>query len=450
MILRIFALLSRPSRQGLAAIALPAIAFACVTALLAIVLGGAQTFWAPDAAGQAANSDDYVAGFYQACAVIALVLLMVPLVSLGAAAARLSARRRDDRLAALRLLGASARTTAGLAILEAAILAVMGAVAGALIALAASPLVGLIHFRGEALGTAAVILPLWASAAIVAAVALIATVSAAAGLRRVIVSPLGVALKQRPARVPWLPALIALVGIALSGALMSNLGSLGDASVIIAAVGIALTVTLFAIDVIGAWFVGVLARRRARRAQRPDQLLAARAVLESPRAAWRQVSGVAMSSFMAVFAGSGVALLGVMENTEQLSGAEVYMVADIRTGLIITVVGTFIMVACAVGVNQAAQILDRRDIYRSLDVLGTPLETQDRARRGATMLPLLLASLGSAAIAAMLLFPVVGGALILAPLSLAVILSSLALGIGIVVLALLVTRPMLRSAARAA
>ena len=44
---------------------------------------------------------------YQALAVIALVLLVVPLVSLGGAAARLSARRRDDRLATLRLLGAT-------------------------------------------------------------------------------------------------------------------------------------------------------------------------------------------------------------------------------------------------------------------------------------------------------------------------------------------------------
>lgn len=438
MILRVFSLLGRPSRQGLATVALPAIAFACVTALLAIVLGGAQSFW-----GYA----DEMAAFYQGCAVIALVLLTVPLVSLGAAAARLSARRRDDRLATLRLLGANAGTTAALAILEAASVAFVGAVVGALGALAASPLVGLIHFRGRALGTAAVVLPSWAYLAIVAGVALIATASATASLRRVIISPLGVALKQSAPRIPWLPAVIAIVAVMLSSALMGNLGGLGGAAAIIAGVGVALTVTLFAIDVIGAWFVGILARRRARRAQRPDQLLAARSVLESPRAAWRQVSGVAMASFMAVFAGSGVALLGAMESSDQLSGSEAYLVGDIRTGLIVTIIGTFIMVACAVGVSQAAQILDRRDILRSLDVIGTPIEVQDRARRGATMLPLLLASLGSAAIAAFVIFPLVGGALIFAPLSLGVILATLAAGIGIVVLALAATRPLLRAAA---
>lgn len=439
-VLRIFALLSRPSRQGLGALALPAIAFACVTALLSLVLGGAQTFW-----GYA----DEMAGFYQACAVIALVLLGVPLVSLGAAAARLSARRRDDRLAALRLLGASGATASALAVLEAAIVALLGAVAGALLALAASPLVGLLGFRGEPLGAAAVLLPAWATIGVVLAVALIATVSAAASLRRVIISPLGVALKQQASKSPWLAALIAVAGIVIAGLVMGNLGSFGGLVAIITALGIALTIALLAIDAIGAWVLGALARRRARTARSPEQLLGARAILESPRAAWRQVSGVAMSSFVAVFAGSGIAMMGVMESGAPLTGPEAFLVPDVRTGIIVTVIGTFVMVACTVGVNQAAQILDRRDIARSLGIMGAPFETQDRARRQAAVRPLLLASLGSAALAALLLFPVVGGALILAPLSLAVVLSSVALGVGLVIAALAMTRPLLRQVAAA-
>jgi hypothetical protein len=446
MILRVFALLNRSAllarngRRGLSSLLLPAIAFACVAALLALVLGGAQTFW---------GYTDDLAGFYQGCAVIALVLLTVPLVSLGAAAARLSTRRRDDRLAALRLLGASGSATATLAVLEAAIVALEGAALGALLAFAAGPLVGLIPFRGEPLGTAGVILPAWEYAAIVAGIALIATISAALSLRRVIISPLGVALKQSPPRVPWLPALIAVAGILLAAFVMGNLGAFGGVVAIIAAVGIALTITLFAIDVIGTWLVGALARGRAKRAQTPERLLAARAILESPRTAWRQVSGVAMSSSMAVLAGSGVAMLGAIEGSGE-SFPEDYLVGDIRTGIIITVVGTFLMVACAVGVNQAAQILDRRDISHSLDIMGASFETQDRARREAAMRPLLLATLGPAALAALLLLPVIGGALIFAPLSLAVILATLALGVGIVVAALYVTRPLLRQAVRTA
>ena len=54
---------------------------------------------------------------------------------------------------------------------------------------------------------------------------------------------------------------------------------------------------------------------------------------------------------------------------------------DIRTGILITVVGSFLMVACSVGVNQAAGILDRGELYRSLDMLGMPVATMDAARR---------------------------------------------------------------------
>jgi hypothetical protein len=440
MILRVFALLARPARQGASALVLPAIAFACVTVLLALVLGGAQSFW---------GWSDELAGLYQGCAVVALVLLTVPLVSLGAAAARLSTRRRDDRLAALRLLGASGPATAALALFEAAVIALAGSVAGAILALAASPLVGLIRFRGEPLGLAGVVLPWWAYPAIVVGVTLVATVSAAASLRRVVISPLGVALKQSAPRIPWAPALIAVTGIVLASFVIGNLSALGGLVAVLAGLGIALVITLFAIDVIGTWLVGVLARSRAKRAQDPERLLGARAVLESPRAAWRQVSGVAMASFMAVFAGSGVALLGTVEGAE-LEGLEAYLVGDIRTGIIITVIGTFVMVACAVGVSQAAQILDRRDIARSLDIMGTPFEVQDRARRGAAVQPLLLATLGPAILAAVLMMPLIGGALILAPVSLAVILSTLVAGVGVMLAALRLTRPLQRQASQTA
>ena len=37
------------------------------------------------------------------------------------------------------------------------------------------------------------------------------------------------------------------------------------------------------------------------------------------------------------------------------------LVSDIRTGVLITIVASFLMVACSAGVNQAAAILDRRD-----------------------------------------------------------------------------------------
>lgn len=442
MILRILPLLSRPSRQGTAALLLPAIAFTSVTALLAIVLGGAQTFW---------TYDNDLAATYWIFTVIALVLLVVPLLSLGSAAARLSARRRDDRLAVLRLLGMPGRSTAALAVVEASIIAFLGAIAGVLIAYAFSPLVGMIHFSGKPLGMAGVALTPLHALFVVLGVTAVAALSAVFSLRKVIISPLGVALKEQAPKLPWLQALLAIAAILIASAVISAMNGLAAAGGIIALIvgfGVAFGIALLAIDLIGAWLLGVFGRAKVKRAQTPADLLAARQILESPRTAWRQVSGVAMASFVAVFAGSGVSIISQVDETG-LASAEAFLIGDIRTGILITVIGSFIMVACSVGVNQAAQILDRRDVSRSLAIMGTPFEVQDSARRKAAMLPLLLASVGSAVLAAVLVFPLIGIAVLVAPLSLAVVFGSVAAGILLVALTLRATRPLLRSASAA-
>lgn len=380
---------------------------------------------------------------------VALALLVPPLLSLASAAARLSTRRRDERLSILRLLGATGRSTAVLTVTESALTALIGAIVGVVLAYAASPLIGLIHFRGDALGTAAVALPALYSLALILGITLVATISAITSLRGVIISPLGVALKQTAPKTPWLQALLAIIAITLAILITGNLSGIGDAGGLAAVTFgmlFSFAITLLAIDLIGAWVLSLFGKARLRKAQNSDGLISARLVLESPRTAWRQVSGVAMATFMAVFAGSGIALLDAAGGGG--STDDTMLVADIRTGITITVIGTFIMVACSVGVNQAAQILDRRDVLRSLNIMGTPLATQDRARRRATTLPLALASLGTAVLAGVLLFPLLGIALIVSPVSILMTVGTIAAGYAIVLGALGATKPLLARTAR--
>ncbi|MFF2372429.1 FtsX-like permease family protein [Agromyces sp. NPDC058110] len=440
MIARVAWLLARPGSGGAAASVLPIVAFGVVTALLLTVAGGAQTFF---------TWTDDTAMVYQSLAVIALVLLVVPLVSLGGAAARLSARRRDDRLATLRLLGATPATVRALAVIEAAALAFLGAVAGVLVALAAVPLVGLIPFRGEPLGAAGVLLPWWVLVGAPFAIAALAAVSAVLGLRRVVISPLGVRMRQEAAKVHWIRIVIGVVAVAGAYGLMSLIGVAQFALALMAMLAVAFGGTLAVLNLVGPWVLRLIASGQAKRATTPQRLLAARAVLESPKAAWRQVGGVAMTSFMAVFAGVGVGLLDSVGGAEGMDPEGALLLADIRTGILITVVGSFLMVACSVGVGQAAAILDRADLYRSLDMLGMPIATMDAARRRAVMSPLLVTSVGSAVVAAIVMLPLTGIALIVAPLSLVVIAAVLAAGIGLVRLGVASTRPVLVRAAAA-
>lgn len=432
---RVLALLLRPGPGQGGIIALPAIAFALVTALVLTVVGGAQAFWSwtgPDAA------------LYQALAAIALVLLIVPLASLGGAAARLSARRRDERLSTLRLLGVSPAGVIGATVLESTLVAAAGALTGVAGHLALVPFIGRIPFRGQPLGADAVLLSPLAMIGVVAGVIALAGISAAVGLRLVVISPLGVRTRSAAPRVHWLRAVAAVAVIVMAFATMQLFPGTAGFMITIVVIAGMFAAALAVLNLIGPWALKVQAKGTLRRAERPQRLLAARLVLDSPKAAWRQVSGVAMASFMAIFAGTGVALVDTMSAPG--AGVEAYLAGDIRTGLIITLVASFLMVAVSVGVNQASGLLDQRELHRSLHFLGVPVETVDAARTRAVMAPLLLTAIGSALCAAVLVLPLIGIALIVQPVSVLTIVAVLVVGIGIVWLSTRVTRPLLNRA----
>ncbi|MFJ2505952.1 permease [Microbacterium sp. NPDC087592] len=432
----VLALLLRPAPGQNSVLALPVVAFGVVTTLVLTVIGGAQSFW---------GWTDPEAPIYQALAAIALVLLVVPLMSLGGAAARLSARRRDERLSTLRLLGVSPAGVTVATVTESVLVAAAGALAGVVGHVALSPLIGLIPFRGEALGFGAVVLPPAQIALVLAGVLFLASASAVVGLRRVVISPLGVRTRATTTNVHWIRALIAAGTIAIAVVLIKVFPSIGGLVTTILVLAGLFGAALAVLNVVGPWVLKVSASRQLRRAEQPERLLAARVVLDSPKAAWRQVGGIAMASFMAVFAGTGVALMNVMTGSEAAE-ADIALATDIRTGLVITLIGSFLMVAASVGVNQASDVLDQRELHRSLHHLGMPLETVDRARRRAIMSPLLITAIGSALVAAVLVIPLLGIALITAPLSLLTIAAVVGVGIGIVWATTWATRPLLRGA----
>ncbi|MFC8596941.1 MULTISPECIES: FtsX-like permease family protein [unclassified Isoptericola] len=402
------------------ATALPVVSFAVVTALLLIVLGGAQAFF---------GWHDELASTYATLAVIAVVLLLVPLATVGASAARLAARRRDERLASLRLLGATTGTITVLTVLEAAVTALVGAVLGVVVYAVTAPLVGLLHFRGEALGSQMWV-PWWWLPLAVLAVALLAAGSAVVGLRAVVVTPLGVRTRQRPGTAHWVRVVIA-VGVLLGGlALMQVLGTLGELGGIVAIVGTLAAIfggMLLALDALGPWFVRVRARRQARKAATVPRLLAARMILEDPKAAWRQVSGVAMTSFVGVFGAVGLALANQGTTVEMDDDAR-WLMHDISTGVLVTVAGSFLMVACSVAINQAAATLDRAAVHVSLDRLGVPRSVMSEASRRAVMSALWMVAGGSALCAAVLIFPLVGMAVFIQPVAVVTALAVFALG----------------------
>lgn len=434
---RVLWLLIRPARIGASTLVLPVVAFAVITTVALSVAAIAGRFWfAPD--------NEF--GAYRLLGAGLVILLFVPLSTLAGAAARLSARRRDDRLATLRLLGATSALVRRIAFFEAVVVAAIGAVVGVLLYLLAAPLLLLVPVQGEAAQVAEMWLPWWVTASLAAGVVAIAALSATASLRMVVMSPLGVRTRSDAPRMRWVRLLIGGGVIALALVLSQSVSGSWGATGIAAAYAVALVAVMSVLGVVGPFLTARFAGLRAKRASTASALIAARVVLESPVTAWRQVSGVALASFLVVPAGSMLGYLDMIQRTSPVVTDETRVLfADIRTVLLVALVISFLLVACSVGVTQAAAVLERGAFYVSLDRLGMPRHEMNRSRWGAVLLPLLVASLGSALASTALVFLLVAIAVATAPLFVVAVVLLLAAGIGAVRVAVAATTPVLRS-----
>ncbi|KAB2347409.1 ABC transporter permease family protein [Actinomadura rudentiformis] len=404
---------------------------------------------------------------YQILAIIASVLMVVPLLVFGGAAARLTVARRDQRLAALRLVGATPGQVVAITAAEAVLTAAAGAVAGALLYAAAIPALTQITIGGGTWFAGDLWPGLLPLAAVLVAVPLLVGVSAIVGLRRVVVSPLGVAKRETP---PGMKAIrLAVFGaiVVAFGMISGNLLSMGKTGAVLLVVFLALG--FLSINLVGPWVVALIGRVTAGTARGPARLLAGRRLIDDPRSAWRTVAGVALTGFVAGFlslmnpaampgadakdrmeltvakaraaavadqarerlagipakvtvggAGSDdysrtveitvpggdaavdrarTALHGVVPGTSPTppagSGAELYLLADLRTGALTVLVVSFLIAITSAGITGASAVLDRRQTYAMLRLAGTPLEVLDRARRQETLIPLAVMGGGS-------------------------------------------------------
>lgn len=424
--------LTRPARQGRAAVALPIVAFAVTTALLLLVVGGARMFLVDP---RAADGN----GLYGVFAMLALLLLAVPLITLGAAAARLTSRRRNDRLATLRLLGASTRELWALTVLEATAVAAVGAVAGVPIYAALLPLVGLLPFFGAPVGVGAVAIDPLLGVGVLGGVIAIGAVSAAASLRRVAVTPLGVRTRSAapPSRRTALAiGAVLIVAVVLLVANFSLVGQLLGPAISTAVLLGVFAGALALLNLIGAPIVAARGRALARRARTASELIAGRELAAHAGPAWRRVSGMAIVAFIAVVAGCGLSIVDAAGDA-----GTAFVMSDIRTGVLVTLGIAFLLLACAVGVTQAASVLEERELLIGLDRLGIPDAELRRARRLTVMVPLRWAAGGGAVLGLVMAFPIVGISLVIAPLSVLTVAATFAGGFALVRAALASTRP---------
>ena len=452
---------------------LPVLAFAASAALFLLIAGGIHAFYlwlggdastatSVEAGSGTKNTAHTLQPLYLMLAWVSGFLLLTPLFTLGASAARLSARRRDDRLATLRLLGASTRQLTLYTMLDSVIYAAVGFVLGFIVYLILVLPFGMLRFQNIPLGPENMLLPL----PIVLVCGLVCLISAATsslfGLSKVTISPLGVrtrsdkpSLGKRALILGGVLLVVGFIGAIASQVIMNlaadSMDSNGFVLVLVIAImfGLPILLTMLAVDLIGGFVVGLYARIRVRTARTPATLLAYRSILESPRAAWRQVSGVAMTTFIAAFMGPILGMVNSASGVEEGS-AESYLIGDMLQGLVLVLFLSYLLVALSALLNQSAAIYERGSLYSSLRMMGTEAAVLKRSRRIVVFGPLLLVSCMSAAVALPLFVLMLGSALTGTGLlyTAALVFGSIAVGLVLVFAALAATGPVMEQISR--
>jgi hypothetical protein len=255
--------------------------------------------------------------------VVFLLLLTIPAVVFTAQGARLGAPARDRRLAALRLAGATPGQTRLVVAAETTLSGLAGALVGTVAyfvvrALANHPVLADPNtdwdfpemrpvIRPVLPLPTDVVLPVWILVAIGLMVPVLVAGFSLVALRRVVVSPLGVARRTPRRRLHWWPLFLVGFGLALIPVqLAMNMADISGSSLVAWA---SLPVTAVGVALSSAPLGQLAARLAVRAAHRPALLLAARRILADPWHGGRSIAVILVSTGLAALSLTTLAAL---------------------------------------------------------------------------------------------------------------------------------------------
>ena len=253
-----------------------------------------------ECSGSCAPTGTDANGMILVLSVVAAALLFPVLIFVGGAT-RLSAARREQRFAAMRLVGARPQQISTISTVESAVATVVGAALGFGLFAAFRPLIATIPFSGERFFTSDLSLTLTNILLVAIGIPLAAAVAARIALRRVNISPLGVTRRTtpRPPRPRRLILLFAGIAWLYYLAYFSDLPASHQSATQAYAYLLGVFSIMIGLVVAGPWLTMVGSRLTARRARRPAGLIAARRLSDNPQSAFRAVSGLVLAVFVA-------------------------------------------------------------------------------------------------------------------------------------------------------
>ncbi|MFE0462756.1 FtsX-like permease family protein [Kitasatospora sp. NPDC058965] len=224
---------------------------------------------------------------------VSAVGLILPVLILIGTATRLAAARREQRFAAMRLVGATPRQISVVSAVESTVAAVLGVLGGFLFFLVGRPLLATVDFTATpffdsdlALNTTDVLL-------VALGVPLASAVAARLALRRVQISPLGVTRRVTPKPPRAWRLLPLLAGVLELGYFVGRRPATTQGQMYAFTPGMALVV--IGLAVAGPYLTMVGARQLARRSGRAAPLMAGRRLSDDPKAGFRAVTGLVLA-----------------------------------------------------------------------------------------------------------------------------------------------------------
>jgi ABC-type antimicrobial peptide transport system permease subunit len=251
------------------------------------------------------------ANIYKDAFVIGAIAILFPLLILINTATRLAAARREERYAAMRLVGATPRQINVVASVDAIVGSFIGVLAGIILFLLVRPAIADISFSGVKFFSNTVFPPVGAFIGMILVIPFISAIASLISLRRVQVSPLGVSRKtSAPKPGVWRLAPL-VIGVVVFITATHHISNKNGSSLPPLLLGMLLTMAGLALS--GSWLTMQITRLFAQFARSAPVLLATRRLSDNPKAAFRSVSGLTL----AVFVGTLISVIVPAINTAQ-------------------------------------------------------------------------------------------------------------------------------------
>ena len=368
--------------------ALSLVSVTVATWMLCTLMGGTWMFVARNMHPHEALVEvDPLSMAYVFLALFASVLLVPSLLGLLTQAARANLGGREEHLAVLRLIGATAGEVRGMMILESLRQALVGLMLGSVLYVVTCPAWSLLTFQEKRVG-AWEMLTWWVIPAAWIVVLVLAACSVWLALRRVAVTPLGVTKKIPPKGQSVITLVLSVVGAVVLYRYLSSLTIAPEADALEFVVMLVVAGGILTVNALIAVGVIQLLARLSYRVPGAANYVATRRVGRGAKTTWKRVTAL---YFVAFIGGVGGWFSAVPEIDE--APALMMIAGDIPSGVVITVVFATLLMVSSTLLTQALGVVEQKQLTKSLYFIGAPAAFHTKVAVREVGIPMLVVAL---------------------------------------------------------